>query len=427
VSPPWLRVEGWCFDEEGRPVTGIRARCGTVVVEGVYGWDRPDVRRVLGGPAASEASGFGVALRLRPGMNRICLEAHVGPDWLPFRELEVTCPWPAFAAGFSQRFLARLARDTGWPMFYRRLAPTHREFLFRRNEQNRHPLALVPQHAPQPVVRERYPAAPGADSADPKLLIVTPSLQQGEYLEPAIESVLRQEGVRVEYAVEDGGSTDRTVSILERNASRITHVRSGPDAGQADAINRGFAQLTGGPADVMAYLNADDLYLPGALRFVTGYFAANPEVDVIFGHRVLIDASGSEVGRWFTPRGCTGSDLNWFDLVPQETLFWRKRIWDRVGGIDARYQYAMDWDLLLRFRAAGARFARIPWFLAAFRLHPEQKSRTRVMKEGAAESEEIRRRAVGGVPDPDEFSWRMLRAQFEALRLRDSFGKGVRL
>ena len=135
----------------------------------------------------------------------------------------------------------------------------------------------------------------------------------------------------------------------------------------AQAINRGFAHSTG---DIMAYLNADDLLLPGSLNFVAAYFEAHPDIDVVYGHRVLIDADGAEIGRWVLPPH-EDEVLSWADFVPQETLFWRRDMGERAGGaMDESFRFALDWDLLLRFRDAGARFVRLPRFLGAFRCMP---------------------------------------------------------
>ena len=99
----------------------------------------------------------------------------------------------------------------------------------------------------------------------------------------------------------------------------------------------------------MAWFNSDDLVAPRALRFVAGYFATHPDVDVVYGHRIIIDDADREIGRWIMPRHEPDS-IEWIDYVPQETLFWRKRAWDLAGGIDPSFQFALDWDLLARFQ-----------------------------------------------------------------------------
>ncbi len=204
----------------------------------------------------------------------------------------------------------------------------------------------------------------------PTIAIVTPSFNQGRTLAATVESVLQQDYPRVEYAVVDGGSTDETKQILARFGSNLSYCVSEPDRGQAHAIEKGFERLDG---EIMAYLNSDDMLMPGVLSFVAGYFAAHPEVDVVYGHRVIVDELGNEVGRWILPRHDENA-IRRFDYVPQETVFWRRSIYEAVGGVNTGLHFAVDWDLLLRFIAAGARFSRVPYFLACFRIHPGQKT-----------------------------------------------------
>jgi hypothetical protein len=128
--------------------------------------------------------------------------------------------------------------------------------------------------------------------------------------------------------------------------------------------------------DIMAWLNSDDLLLPGALEYVGGYFATHPDVDVVYGHRILIDSRGRDIGRWVLPPH-RDDELRWADYIPQETLFWRRRIWDATGGcLDENFHFALDWEVLLRFLEAGAQIVRVPRFLGAFRIHDLQKNHT---------------------------------------------------
>jgi glycosyltransferase involved in cell wall biosynthesis len=203
--------------------------------------------------------------------------------------------------------------------------------------------------------------------------IVTPSFNQGRFLERTIQSVLSQDYPKLQYIVQDGGSSDGTSQILARYGDRLAHCESRHDAGQAHAINLGFQHAHG---DVLSYLNSDDLLLPGTLSYVAEYLAGHPEADVVYGHRILIDESDQEINRWVLPPH-DDKVLSWVDYVPQETLFWRRRLWDKVGGkMDESFHFALDWDLLLRFRDAGARFVRLPRFLGAFRVHSAQKTAT---------------------------------------------------
>jgi GT2 family glycosyltransferase len=203
--------------------------------------------------------------------------------------------------------------------------------------------------------------------------------------------------------VQDGGSKDRSAEIIARHAARLKHWESVKDKGQADAIHRGFAHIAAslGADDLMAWLNSDDLLAPGALRFVAEYFATHPDVDVLYGHRIIIDDEDRDVGRWIMPRH-NPATLEWIDYVPQETMFWRKRAWDRAGGIDPTFQFALDWDLLARFQQSGARVVRVPFFLGAFRVHAEQKTSHAIHTVGAEEMRRIRTRFHGERQDDFE-------------------------
>lgn len=226
----------------------------------------------------------------------------------------------------------------------------------------------------------------------PLISIITPSFNQADYIARTIDSILDQDYPNLEYFIQDGGSQDGTEQILQGFAGRLTGWRSATDSGQTQAINLGFRQTHG---EIMAWLNSDDLLMPGTLARVADYFTRHPEIDVVYGHRILIDENDSEIGRWILP-GHNDQVLSWADFVPQETLFWRRRIWDRIGGeLDESFRFAMDWDLLLRFRDAGARMARLPYFLGAFRIHSAQKTSAMMAEVGKQEMMQLRRRVLG--------------------------------
>jgi glycosyltransferase involved in cell wall biosynthesis len=232
-------------------------------------------------------------------------------------------------------------------------------------------LGIQAHYSPRPLrVPARYLETTPPDPA-PSVSIVTPSYQQGRFIDRTLHSVLGQRYPELEYYVQDGGSTDETIEVLRRFEAQLSGWASESDGGQADAINRGFERTTG---EIMAWLNSDDILLPGALAYVARYFVEHPDVDVVYGHRVMIDESDGQIGAWVLPRH-NDRALMFADYIPQETLFWRRRIWDASGGsVDLNFGYALDWDLLLRFRDVGAKIVRLPRFLGAFRIHGQQKT-----------------------------------------------------
>jgi GT2 family glycosyltransferase len=172
--------------------------------------------------------------------------------------------------------------------------------------------------------------------------------------------------------------------------------RQEADGGQAHAINEGFRHVEG---ELMCWLNSDDVLAPHALAAVASYFEKHRDIDIVYGHRIFIDASGLEIGRAVLPPHNPDA-LRYADYVPQETLFWRRHVWEKLGGLDKTFHYALDWDFLLRARAAGFRFARIPRFLACFRIHEHQKT-SAWLERGLSEQAVLRARWI----HPD-WTWR---------------------
>ncbi|HEX5102504.1 MAG TPA: glycosyltransferase [Pirellulaceae bacterium] len=275
---------------------------------------------------------------------------------------------PQFAAKFADRYLKRR--------------------IFKLRNHDPRPLRIPPSYA-----HARPPLNP------PLISIVTPNLNQGAFLEATLRSVLDQDYPRLEYIVQDGGSSDHSVEVIHRYAPRLKRWASESDQGQADAINRGMQHASG---DILAYLNSDDLLMPGSLAYIARYFAEHPSVDIVYGHRVLIDEQGDEIGRWVLPPH-DESVLPLADYIPQETMFWRRSAWERVGArLDETFQFAMDWDLILRFRAAGLKFVRLPRFIGAFRISDSQKTQSLLATVGRLEFDKCRERALGRVPSERE-------------------------
>jgi glycosyltransferase involved in cell wall biosynthesis len=242
-------------------------------------------------------------------------------------------------------------------------------------------------------------------SPAPRISIVTPSYNYAEFLGATVMSVITQSYPNLTYVVQDNNSTDGTAKLLAEIAHRGLMqeprrliVRGEADRGQADAINRGFAQAP--DAEIMGYLNADDILLPGTLSFVANAFQRYPHIDVVYGHRIFIDADGWETGRCVLPNH-DRDIIRWMDYIPQETMFWRRRVWDRVGPLDESFQFAIDWDFILRADDAGFRFKRLPRFLGCFRWHDRQKT-SALLKVGADEQKRLRRRHLGYEPKGKE-------------------------
>jgi glycosyltransferase involved in cell wall biosynthesis len=223
----------------------------------------------------------------------------------------------------------------------------------------------------------------------PRISIVTPSYNQGRFIASTISSVLSQGYANLEYVVQDNQSTDNTLEILESERSSDFSFYVEKDSGQADAINRGFSRTSG---EIMAFLNSDDILMPGTLEYVSRLFLDNPEIDAIYGNRLLIDTEDNIVGRWVLP-GHDGELMRHIDYVPQETLFWRRELWERSGSrLDDKLAFALDWDLLLRFLDCGARFTHVPHFLGGFRIHQDQKTSSEYGSHGVCEMRLIRGR-----------------------------------
>lgn len=179
-----------------------------------------------------------------------------------------------------------------------------------------------------------------------KFTISVPSYNQGQYLPHTIDSILNQSHRDVEVIVNDGGSNDDSVDILKKYGSRITWT-SGRDRGQTDAINKGLHAAKG---DILAYLNSDDIYFPGALAAVNSYFEQNPDCEILYGAAHHIKADGSFLEAYPTQEW-DYSKMFQTCYFCQPAVFWRRSLMEKYGTFDERLHYAMDYEYWLRVGA----------------------------------------------------------------------------
>lgn len=204
----------------------------------------------------------------------------------------------------------------------------------------------------------------------PLISVVTPSYNQAPFLEDTLRSVASQNYPQTEHIVVDGGSTDGSVDIIRRHAPQLRHWVSERDRGQSHAINKGLAMAQG---DVLAWLNSDDTYLPGALHAVGGFFAEHPDVDLVYGDFVYTDVAGRPMRRRHVFRTMAYETLLYHDYLGQPAVFFRRSLFEKVGPVDESLHYCMDWDLFLRmWRVCTPRH--LPTVLATYRLDHAAKS-----------------------------------------------------
>jgi glycosyltransferase involved in cell wall biosynthesis len=233
-----------------------------------------------------------------------------------------------------------------------------------------------------------------------KISIITPSLNQCSFLTRTAQSILSQQGnFELEWIVVDGGSTDRTLAFLTRTAAADPRVRfsSQRDLGQSDALNRGFSQASG---DIVAWLNADDLYLPGTLAKVAAAFSDGPGAMWLVGRCQIIDADDRVIRSSVTRYKNRLLDRYSFRLllrqncISQPAVFWRRSFGAEIGELDRSLHYTMDYDLWLRM-ASKADPLILPDTLASFRFHARSKS-GRVNREQFDEGYRVAQRYFNG-------------------------------
>ena len=207
------------------------------------------------------------------------------------------------------------------------------------------------------------------NSQDLLFSIVTPSFNQAQYLERTLRSVLDQNYPRIEYLVLDGGSTDGSPEIIRRHETRLAYWTSAPDAGQAAAINSGWRRARG---DVLAWINSDDYYLPGALSTVAEELQRRPSALMVYGQCLVVDQDGRSLGKMGGPFDLTRLLLVG-NMISQPATFIRRQALELAGPLDENLRYAMDYDFFIRVaRLASPVFVEVP--LASYTMHPLAKT-----------------------------------------------------
>jgi glycosyltransferase involved in cell wall biosynthesis len=219
-----------------------------------------------------------------------------------------------------------------------------------------------------------------------KISIITPSYNQGQFLEETILSVLNQGYPNLEHIIIDGGSTDNSIEIIKKYQEHLTYWVSEPDKGQSDAINKGFSIATG---EILAWLNSDDIYMPGALIAVAEFFNKNEDVDCVYGDMAHIDDKGELLYIALSIPYSYNRHLFGISSIPQPATFFRRKALERVGNLDTSLQYQMDYEFFLRFNRCGLKIGNIKEVLASFRLHNTSKTVSQYTNKVSAANKKI--------------------------------------
>lgn len=248
--------------------------------------------------------------------------------------------------------------------------------------------------------------------------IVTPCFNGAEYLEDTIKSVLNQNYPNLEYVIIDGGSTDGSVEIIKRYESQLTYWISEKDSGMYDAINKGFSKTTG---EVMAWINADDMFYPGSFDIMAELISLSPEIRWFNGKGCCLDEKGrtvkDETIRSFSRYDFLNNDYKW---TSQPSMFWHRSLWDQAGGIDSNLKYAGDFELQVKFfRYAKLQIVNV--LIGGFRIRTENQLSLEHIGDYFTEADEIIKKEIASLNPKESREFRQFKMVSKILALFDKF------
>ena len=204
----------------------------------------------------------------------------------------------------------------------------------------------------------------------PKITVITPSYNQGQFLEETILSVLNQGYPNLEYFVFDGGSNDASVEVIRKYEDKIDYWESVKDKGQSDAINKGFRKATG---DIICWLNSDDLFMPNVLLQI-GQLFLNKDIEFVFGKSYYLFEESKRMMKNNTTDLSNDFKITDCDFIVQPSTFWRKELLDKVGLLDENLHYSFDWYFFIKMIEASKQITKSDEFYSIYRIHGDHKS-----------------------------------------------------